>query len=356
MRNKYPVPVYVRNTNRYSYGMLRVVALLLLSTGLHVSCSVHKGGRQSPPAGAAGTEFRIAIIPDIQFYTGQAHGGNLKMFQDQIAWIKQHRADSNIVYVAGMGDTVDETPIDSVKSLEQQWINASERGYYALETPAPGIPYGITVGNHDEADTAYPQTEAARYHNHPGISPVRNTTAYYNKYFGAGHFKNKPWYGGHADILGKNNNDCHYDKFTVAGQSYIVLFIPFDNTGTDGEDKDNLMMSWARQVLTKHKEAKAIIVSHSILKGPSERDFSPQGLKIYNSVKDMPNVFLLLCGHVTGEYIRQDVYEGRTITSYLIDCQGKPFGGNGRMSTMRINTATNRISVHSFSPYSGEGM
>ena len=278
------------------------------------------------------------------------------MFQDQIAWIKQHQADSNIAYVSGMGDTVDDAPADSVKSLDEQWMNASERGYYALETPAPGVPYGVTVGNHDEADMAYPQTDAGNYHNHPGLSPLRNTTENYNKYFGADHFKNKPWYGGHANLPGKNNNDCHYDRFTVSGQQYIVLYIPFDNTGERGEDTAGLMMAWARQVLTAHKNAKAIIVSHSMLKAPSDGNFSAQGLKIFNSVKDMPNVFLMLCGHETGEYMRRDVYEGRTITTCLTDFQGRPFGGNGRMSTLLINTATNTISSHSFSPYSGEGM
>lgn len=302
---------------------------------------------------AAGTDFRIAVLPDIQYYTGVFHTAKLAMFQDQIKWIKQHQADSNIVYVAGMGDTVDDLKIDSVTSTEQQWINATS-GYYALETP-PALAYGVTVGNHDEADHAYDRnTNPGLYHNRPGLSPVRNTTEFYNKYFGVEHFKNKPWYGGHANILGKNNNDCHYDKFTVKGQKYIVIYIPFDNEGAGPEDKDNLMIKWAHQVLTENKDAKAIMVSHSILKGPKDGNFSPQGLRIYDGVKDMPNVFLMLCGHVTGEYMRQDTYQGHTIKTYLIDCQANKNGGNGRMRTMRINTVTNDISIRSFSPYAGE--
>lgn len=300
----------------------------------------------------AGTEFRIAVLPDIQFYTGGAHGGKPAMFQSQIQWIKQHQADSSIVYVAGLGDTVDDTAIDSIAPA-QQWINASN-GYYGLEI-APALAYGITVGNHDEADPAFPQSDPSKYHNHPGLSPVRTTTENYNKYFGIAHFKNKPWYGGHANILGKDNNDCHYDKFTVAGQKYIVIFIPYDINGTalEGEDKDGLMMKWAHSVLEANKDAKAIMVSHSILKGPKDGNFSEQGQRIYNAVKDMPNVFLMLSGHVTGEYMRQDTYKGNTIRSYLIDCQALPNGGGGRMRTMKINTVTNEISINTFSPYKG---
>ncbi|MES2276712.1 MAG: hypothetical protein V4592_11870 [Bacteroidota bacterium] len=301
----------------------------------------------------AGVDFRIAVLPDIQFYTGMAHGGKPAMFTSQINWIKQHQADSNIVYVAGLGDTVDDTVIDSVPP-PQQWVNAS-LGYYALEV-APALAYGVTVGNHDEADTTFPQKEPGKYHNHPGLSPVRNTTENYNKYFGADHFKNKPWYGGHANILGKNNNDLHYDKFTVGGKKYMVIFIPFDVNGQngEGEDKDGLMMKWVHGVLEEHRDTKAIIVSHSILKGPKDGNFSEQGKRIYDGVKDMPNVFLMLCGHVTGEYMREDVYQGNTIKTYLIDCQALPNGGGGRMRTMRINSATNAISINTFSPYKGE--
>lgn len=176
---------------------------------------------------ADGTDFRIAVIPDIQYYTGVAHGGNMNMFLAQMKWIKQHQIDSNIVYVSGMGDTVDDTVVDSLP-VAQQWINAST-GYYMLEA-APALAYGVTVGNHDELDPAYPVADNAKRHNHPGLDPVRNTTGNYNKYFGVDHFKNRPWYGGHANILGKNNNDCHFDKFTVKGQKYIVIYIPFDNT------------------------------------------------------------------------------------------------------------------------------
>lgn len=113
-------------------------------------------------------------------------------------------------------------------------------------------------------------------------------------------------------------------------------------------------MKWAHKVLEDNRDAKAILVSHGILESQKKNIFNKQGQRMYDAVKDMPNVFMMLCGHVTGEYMRQDTYKGNTIRTYMIDCQGNKFGGNGRMRTMRINTATNDISIRSFSPYLGE--
>jgi hypothetical protein len=59
------------------------------------------------PQSLKSTDFRIAVIPDIQYYTAQVKGGDVRMFRDQISWIRKHAADSNIVYVSGLGDNVD---------------------------------------------------------------------------------------------------------------------------------------------------------------------------------------------------------------------------------------------------------
>src|SRR5207253_6772408 len=50
-----------------------------------------------------------------------------------------------------------------------------------------GIPYGVSVGNHDQS----PEGSAT------------GTTALYNAYFGVGHFAGRSYYGGH---FGTNNN------------------------------------------------------------------------------------------------------------------------------------------------------
>ncbi|WP_256009250.1 metallophosphoesterase [Desertivirga xinjiangensis] len=299
-------------------------------------------------------EFRIVLIPDTQYYTAQTRNATVDMFRAQISWIKKYHRDSSIAYVAGMGDIVDD--YGKGDPVEKQWENAVHNGgYYALEEPAPGIPYGLAIGNHDEADENLKFGDP-RYHHLPGLNPPRNTTRYYNHYFGVEHFKNKPWYGGHANIAGKNNNDCHFDKFTVAGQKYIVVFLPFDDIG-NGEDKQGLMTSWADSVLKANPLSKAFIVSHSMLTLENDKGqnaWSRQGKRIYEALKGNTNIIAMLCGHISGEGFRRDVYNGHVIRTYLTDYQSEKNGGNGKMRTMRINTRTDSNSLRTFSPYLGQ--
>ena len=81
--------------------------------------------------------------------------------------------------------------------------------------------------------------------------------------------------------------------------------------------------------------------------------FSAQGLAIYNKIKSKPNVVMMLGGHVmgNGEGFRQDVYNGHTIKTFLCDYQARTNLGNGIFRLMKFNTATDKISITTFSPY-----
>lgn len=338
--------------------VLSAVLMMVFASACQKNSEKASAANQTQASGTAlktnltGTDFRIAVIPDIQFYTAQAHGGTVAMFRSQISWIKSHAADSNIVYVAGLGDNVDDTNEGSplTPNLTDQWTNVTANGgFYALETPSPGIPYGVAVGNHDEADHNYDRSDLNHYHNHPGFHPTRNTTAEYNTYFGPSHFAGRSYYGGHSHIAGKGvTNDCHFDKFTVDGVNYIVIYMAFDNTN---EDTTGEMLKYADTVLNNHTGSKAIIVSHSIINNVSPPyAFGPQGQKIYDAMKTHANVFLMLGGHLTGEAKRVDSFGGNTITTYLTDYQGKPNGGGGKMRTMLLNTVSGVKGIRSFIP------
>jgi len=82
--------------------------------------------------------------------------------------------------------------------------------------------------------------------------------------------------------------------------------------------------------------------------------FSSQGQRIYNDVKTHINVFMMLCGHVYdngGESIREDVYNGHTIRTYLSDYQGRTNGGGGLMRLYKLYPDNDYVSVKSFTPY-----
>ena len=100
------------------------------------------------------------------------------------------------------------------------------------------------------------------------------------------------------------------------GLDFILIFFEYA-AGSD-------VLGWADEILKQHSDRRAIIVSHSLLK--LDRTFSHQGLATYEVLKDNPNFFLMLCGHVLGEALREDNYNGNRVYSLLSDYQGRERG------------------------------
>lgn len=279
-------------------------------------------------------DFCIAVLPDTQYYLAQAQlGGNFEMFKAQIEWIQKNQQKENIAYVAHMGDITEHG--DNPVTNRSEWYLA-KTALYGLENPV-SIPYGLSVGNHDQF---------------PAQHPVSGTTNGYNKYFGVPHFEGRPYYGGHYG----NNNDSHYDLFTAGNVDFIVLFLEFDS---HNEDQAKLY-SWANDVLKKNASRKAIVVSHSILHfAPVAGSLTPQapfnaeGKAIYEALKDNTNLFMMLCGHVgdNGEGYRAETFKAHTIKAFLNDYQSRPNGGNGLMRLYKFSVKNNELSVRTFSPY-----
>lgn len=286
------------------------------------------------PAAIKPGDFSIAVLPDTQFYLAQAQlGGNFDMFKAQIEWIKKNQVKENIAYVAHMGDITEHG--DNPVTEAAEWYLA-KTALYGLESPI-SIPYGLTIGNHDQFPVGY---------------AVKGTTNNYNKFFGVKHFEGRPYYGGHYG----DNNDSHFDKFTAGGLDFIVIFLEFDS---HNEDQKNLY-DWANKVLKDNPSRKAIVVSHSIINAnpvkssnTPQAPFNAEGKIIYESLKDNPNLFMMLCGHVgnNGEGYRTDVFNGNTIKTFLNDYQSRPNGGNGLMRLYKFSVKSNQISVRTFSPY-----
>jgi hypothetical protein len=286
------------------------------------------------PATVKKGDFAIAVLPDTQYYLAQAQlGGTFDMFKAQINWIQQNQQKENIAYVAHMGDITDHG--DNPITERSEWYLA-KTALYGLENPV-SIPYGLSVGNHDQ----YPSQYA-----------VTGTTTNYNKYFGVKHFEGRPYYGGHYGA----NNDSHYDLFSAGGVDFIALFLEFDS---HNEDQAKLY-GWANDMLKENLSRKAIIISHSILhfnpvtgNNSEPAPFNAEGKAIYEALKGNSNIFMMLCGHVgdNGEGYRVDTFNGHTIKSFLSDYQSRPNGGNGLMRLYKFSVKNNTLSVRTFSPY-----
>src|ERR1700741_1081925 len=171
-------------------------------------------GRKKPPANST---FTVIVTPDTQYYTEEPqgnHGGLIAMFNSQTAWIASNRATRNIVYMAHLGDCVQngDNPPGANNTIE--WERAAN-AIATIESPAltglpQGIPFGITVGNHDQT---------------AGGDPT-GTTFYYNQYFGSTHFAGRTYYGGHYG----SNNDNFYDLFSASGIDFLVISMEYDQT------------------------------------------------------------------------------------------------------------------------------
>lgn len=301
--------------------------------------------------------FQIAVLADTQYYTGERYGGNMSMFYNQIDWITTNAQKEKIAYVVHVGDITDQGD-----KTPEQWERAKD-AMYRLEKPQPnlpyGIPYGVAVGNHD-----------VRPNGDPNGSKIG-----YTKYFGRKHFEGRPYYGGAYDNADANDN--HYDLFTANGEKFIVLYLVFNDPNKKEfydvalEEK---VHNWGAEVLAKHADRKAIVVSHNILRpdtssksnfiagagqAPKPGTFTKQGKRIIEKFKHSPNVFMMLCGHVSGEALREVKFEGRTIKVLLTDYQGRrnePFtdkdrnGGNGILRLMKLDQANNKLSLRTFIP------
>lgn len=337
------------NTLSY-YRLILTISLFLISFGCKTT--------SNPASSSYGVEkgdtyFSIAVLPDTQYYTALRNGGTMEMFYNQIQWIRDNRKKENIEYVIHLGDITDhDVPVE--------WERAKSALYKLDED---NIPYGLTVGNHDETPNGYPSV----------LSPKTN----YTKYFGRSHFKHRPWFGG---AMGDGENiENHFDLFNANGEKFLAMYFVFNEPSYKGYNAayEKQVLAWADSVLTVHSDRKAILVTHSMLGRPKgsntnttpgqgdrkvQSNFTKQGQNIYDMAKHHSNVFIMLGGHIGGEGFRKDEFNGNVIKTYLTDYQFRenaPYGGkkdrnggNGTLRLMKFNKTKQTLSVTTFAPQS----
>lgn len=278
-----------------------------------------------PAAPAPGPDFSIIALPDTQFYSRDATPGKPSLFTAQTDWIIAHKAERNIKFVTLLGDCVQD---GDNNGNPREWLNATN-ALYRLEDPINtdlffGIPYAVAVGNHDQSP----------------VGSASGTTTFYNQFFGISHFSGRDYYGGHYG----DNNDNHFQLFSASGLDFILIHLEYDTT------PDAVVLDWTKDVLQTFRDRRAIIVSHFMINTGNSGSWGNQGRAIYNAVKDSPNVFLTLCGHISGEGRRVDTWNGNTIHSVLADYQSRANGGDGWLRVMEFSPANNEIRVSTYSP------
>jgi Concanavalin A-like lectin/glucanases superfamily/Secretion system C-terminal sorting domain len=284
------------------------------------------------PKATAGQKFTVIVLPDTQFYTAEPQGtsgGNNAMFKAQTKWITDNRQALNIVYMGQLGDCTNngDDPPGSDNTIE--WRRA-DTALKTIESPAltgltEGIPYGVSVGNHDQS----PNGSAS------------GTTNYYNQYFGQARFNGRSYYGGHYG----SNNDNFYDLFSASGIDFLVISMEY-NTSPDAA-----VLDWAANLVQAYSNRKVIVMTHYGI--DANANFGTQGLAIYNRLKSYPNFILFVCGHINpnGEARRSDIFNGNTVHTLLSDYQDRTGGGNGLLRIYEFDPSTNKLSAKTYSPY-----
>ncbi|HYF34224.1 MAG TPA: Ig-like domain-containing protein, partial [Prosthecobacter sp.] len=277
-----------------------------------------------------GPDFTLVTLPDTQFYS-ENNNNRFSQFLSQTNWIVSQKNALNIAFVAHMGDMV-----QNGDSLEAQWIRA-DSAMDIIEDPATtflthGIPWGGAPGNHDI-----------------GTGGGSGTTNFWNQYFGTSRWSGRPYFQGNYGV----NNNNNYQFFSASGLDFIIINLAYRTSA------DPAVHDWADALLKAHPNRRGIITSHWIIGTGVPASFGGQGQALYDNLKDNPNLFLMLCGHIHGEGMRTDTFEGRTVYTVLQDYQdrsGAPGGLGGGDAWLRYFTfspANNAIHAKTYRTTSG---
>ncbi|MCW1925672.1 Ig-like domain-containing protein [Luteolibacter arcticus] len=278
-----------------------------------------------PKSPTPGADFTVITLPDTQFYS-ENNNNRFSQFLSQTNWIVSSKTTLNTAFVAHMGDMV-----QNGDSVDAEWQRA-DQAMDIIEDPATtllthGIPWGGAPGNHDGGGSKW------------------------NQYFGSARWAGRPYFQG--NFGGSNVNN--YQFFSASGMDFIVINLAY-NSNTNG---NQAVMDWADALLKAYPQRRAIVTSHWLIDLGNQAPWGGHGQAVYDNLKDNPNLFLMLCGHIHGEGRRQDTFQGRTVHTILQDYQSRSGypgglgGGDGWLRYYVFSPATNTITAKTYRTTSG---
>lgn len=266
------------------------------------------------PEGPDDDRFTFAIVPDVQGYTDDYPN----IFDRQTAWIAATDC-YNVEYVIQLGDLVEH-------HNEHEEFERADRALSTLERH--DVPYGVLAGDHDN----------------DGGTDYSN----YDRYFGYERFADEPHYGGSSD---EETNRHHYDLVSAEGVEFVVVYLSYE------DEAEDMPIEWASDVLDRHDDRTAIIVTHCNLDvdGRYGCDHEDTGLVIHHElVKQHENVALVLSSDNHGVARKQNEYGNHTSYEVLQNYQEMEHHGNGWLRMYTFYPKDDRVKVDTYSPYLDE--
>lgn len=288
--------------------------------------------------GAWAEKFTLPVLPDTQCEVNSRP----EMFTSQLDWIVSNQQALKIPFVIHVGDLVDWDTPD-----HRMWKTASE-GMKKLDQA--GIPYALTLGNHDTAAVGGGRIVNGKRTPIGGSAAPGDVhanvriTKQFNAFFPVSRLTAQQ--GRYEE--GKSDNAFY--TFRAGGVDWLALSLEL--WARQGP------IDWANKVVASHPNHNVIVVTHSHLRGDGmieQRnggygDNSPQ--YIYDHfIKLHPNILMVLCGHVGTSAWRNDAgAQGNRIYQLLQDYQGEASGG-GYIRLLEIDTEARTISAKMYSPF-----
>jgi hypothetical protein len=322
-----------------------LVAALAASTGLAVASPVAgaSGGTTSGDAlprraDTNGPTFAIAIIPDTQT---EVFGNDPRMGQ-RMSWLIDHRDQWDLRFVDHTGD------VTFWGWLDPPQLSIASAAFTKLENA--GIPYSITIGNHDTrapgwdghggyGGDLYERNPECRRRFSDAICHTRvllRKTQEFNNTFDAARF---------GDVQGAYESgkvDNIFSTFSAGGLKWLVLSLE--------QQPRAGVVDWAQQVVSNHPHDNVIVSTHFYLNGrnrPSAQVHngvtSPKSLwRTFISKNE--NIQMVFSGHVgQGGSRVSRAADGHKVLAIRGTYHS---AGTNPVRVMRINPETGAI--HSF--------
>ena len=256
--------------------------------------------------------FRIIVLPDTQ----NESQFTPDMFTAQTQWIVNNK--STVAFVAHVGDVVNSCT----------WTTPYENADAAMGLLGDGkVPYGVSPGNHDQAN-----------------SGTCGSSSFFPWYFGASRYSGREDYKG---SYSGNPDYNHYFFFSAGGMDFIIIFLQYN--------PDSGVLAWADNLLATNPGRRGIVVSHAILNTDNSWLSFPSGQTIYNSLQSNPNLFLMLCGHMSsdpdGEVLRSESRAGMNPVHIILSDYQEISYGNGWLRILEFDPSADQITVTAYSPY-----
>jgi hypothetical protein len=273
-------------------------------------------------------KFTIAVIPDTQNYT--TSDANMAGFTTQMQYIASIKVSNNVVFASHLGDVINDG-----SSKPAEWTRAQSAMNILRDS---GIPFGITIGNHDYDNLT---------------SPVSGTTNWV-QYFGpnSSYFQGKPWYYSHT-----NNVTDSYQVFYAAGRNFLHIDLELEPSADS--------LQWASQIIQAHPGMPTIVSTHEYLTYNGNRSSNSYrgglggstGTQVWNNfVSPNTQIFMVLCGHSFPSNGYGAINHattnaaGKVVYEELIDYQGVGGTGSGWMRFMEFDSELQQISFTTYSP------